>query len=134
MDYYTVLLTHNFRIKMIACPHLFISISFILLSMTTSLPSDGFTLVDLPEFLERAIFLTKKVLSHRVLNVEATEAKLFVKIDGVKYETSSIYLRKYDPEKVEQLRCELLSRFPDDEFTEILLGVRKLKKEDGKMS
>ena len=103
--------------------------------MTASIQSDGFTLIILPEILGRAIELTKQVLRFKVVvNVEATETKLFVKIYGIQYETSSIYLRKYDPEKVEQLRCELLSRFPDDEFTEILLGVRKLKKEDGKMS
>ena len=92
--------------------------------MTTS---SEFTLVLLPEYLERAIFLTKQVLRHRVLHVGATEARLFVKIDGVEHETSSIYLRKEDPEKIEQLRNELLYRFPDDEFDDILLGIRNIK-------
>ena len=95
--------------------------------MTSSVPSDGFKLIILPEILKRAIELTKQVLRFNVdVSAEATEAKLVVKIDGVQYETSSIYLRKYDPEKVEQLRNELLSRFPNAEFDDIFLGIRKL--------
>ena len=101
--------------------------------MTASIQSDGFTLIILPEILGRAIELTKQVLRFNVdVNAEATEAKLFVKIDGVQYETSSIYLRKYDPEKVEQLRNELLSRFPNTEFDDIFLAIRKLTRSTAK--
>ena len=88
--------------------------------------TSDFTLVLLPEILNLAIELTKQVIHHRVELVEPTEAKLFVKIDYVQHETSSIFLRKYEPTKIEQLKKELLSRFPDAEYGDILLGIRKI--------
>ena len=89
------------------------------------MPVDGFKFYRLSKNLHRAIDTAKDILKYGIRK-EHLQAKLSVKTEGVQHETSLIFLRKENPEKVDQLKNELVARFPDVDFDEILLLVTKL--------
>ncbi|MCP4459456.1 MAG: hypothetical protein GY816_15760, partial [Cytophagales bacterium] len=93
--------------------------------MSTSIPSHAFKFYRLSKNLERAIDAAKDILKY-ALRMGHLQAKLSVRIGGLQYETPLIYLRKENPQKVDQLKNEVVARFPDVDFDEILLLVGKL--------
>ena len=80
----------------------------------------------LPKDIDRAIDVAKDILKYKTARGEKTQAKISVKKDDHEHETSFIYLRKEAPEKVELLKAELLQRFPNGIFDEILLRTTPL--------
>ena len=107
------------------------SLIILFLNMSTSIPSDGYKFYRLSENLESATATAKDILKYGIRK-EHLQAKLSVKTGGVQYETTPIFLREEKPEKVDRLKNEILTKFPDVKFTEILLLVGKLTRKSVK--
>ena len=72
--------------------------------------------------LDQAILDAKEIMKDK----KNVQVKFTVKKNGVEVETSAIYLRKINPERIEQLKKELVQRFPDREFDEINIIITKI--------
>ena len=72
--------------------------------------------------LDQATLNAKEILKDK----KNVQVKFSVKRNGVEIETSAIYLRKISPERIEQLKKELIQRFPDGEFSEINMLISKI--------
>ncbi|MCP4486658.1 MAG: hypothetical protein GY820_04960 [Gammaproteobacteria bacterium] len=99
--------------------------SLTIFTMSTPIPSGGFKFYQLSKNLERAIDAAKDILKND-LHMAHLQAKISVRIGDVQYETPLIYLRKENPQKVDQLKDEVVAKFPDVDFDEVLLLVGKL--------
>ena len=73
----------------------------------------------LPNNLDQAILLSKDILKDK----KNIGVKFSVQRNNIKSETSMIYIRKINPERIEQLKKELLQKFPDGEFDEIEMEI-----------
>ena len=77
----------------------------------------------LPNNLDQAILLSKDILKDK----KNIGVKFSVQRNNIKSETSTIYIRKINPERIEQLKKELLQKFPDGEFDEIDMEIKKME-------
>ena len=76
--------------------------------------------MELSNNLDEAI---EEAKSHLRKNIQV---KLLVKYQGKEYESSPVFIRKLVPEKMEQIRRELVMRFETKEFEKIHLEISKI--------
>ena len=76
--------------------------------------------MELSNNLDEAISQAK---SHLRRNIQV---KLLVRHQGREFESSTVFIRKIVPEKLEQIRKELVMRFGTNQFEKIYMEIRKL--------
>ena len=92
---------------------------------TAPILMEGYKFYRLNKNLDKAIEVAKDILKYRKPPVEV---KMTVTRDGRKFETELIYLHTVNPQKVMQLKRQLVARFPDGKFSEILLLMKKIER------
>ena len=93
---------------------------------STPIAMEGYKFYKLPKDLEHAVSVARDILMYSSRR-KKIQAKLSVIKGEIRYDTSLIFLRKEDPNKVEQLQRELLRKFPDTQFDKILLLTSPIK-------
>ena len=76
--------------------------------------------MELSNNLDEAISQAK---SHLRMNIQV---KLLVRYQGREFESSTVFIRKIVPEKLEQIRKELVMRFGTNRFEKIYMEITKL--------
>ena len=76
--------------------------------------------MELSNNLDEAISQAK---SHLRRNIQV---KLLVRHQGREFESSTVFIRKIVPEKLEQIRKELVMRFGTNQFEKIYMEITKL--------
>ena len=72
--------------------------------------------------LDEAILQAKDFLKDK----KNIQVNLTVKQNNFPFDTSTIFIRKVNPERIERLKNELIQRFPEKEFDEITMEVSKI--------